>query len=708
MAERENRRKGRLAKALLSVISSALLVLPAPALAQEVAKAVPAVAPPAGNGAGGGAALAPLSPVAGLPASAGSPLVALAASPWNSAAPAATRLEAAPLLAPAAAVAAPGPRAAAKLAPVSAPDARAAQGPAAAADGAARVESGADAAPDSKLLQGAARVAAGLASDKTDPAELPPPADAIDSLAQASLEIDPARPSLASPADWRDETLYSVFLDRFNKSAGGKSYGDPKNGLTRHGGDIRGVTEKLDYIKASGVTTILLSPVTMTVPEAYHGYAPVHFLAVDPHLGTMADLKELVAQAHARGLRVVLDWVLNHSGPVFEYADGKTQWTGDGTAGPIEWTRTLKPVEFTQDDFTRQRVITNWNDPAQVTKADFAPNYRHFATDRPQTQDKLIHLAQWWIKETGVDGLRLDAVRHLAPGFLPRFSREIRAYTAKLGKKNFLLLGENSTGVDGEMKPYLEGGSLDTLYHYPAFRRENTALHGKAPTRVLENSQHESRSALGPASSRLVRFIDLHDTYRFLLSDTPIELLKTALAFVMTAAGIPIIYYGTEQAFRQLHGRLAPESGDLAADPQNREDMFGEGQYKSASSAGDKFDEGSASFKFLRALADLRKAYPALTRGEQYERWSDPNGPGIYAFSRIHEKQEVLVVLNTSGEPRSATMWVDPGLTSGAILEDAMNPDYRVASYAADGGEKVSVAIPPYGVRVLVRPAPAR
>ena len=310
------------------------------------------------------------------------------------------------------------------------------------------------------------------------------------------------------------------------------------------------------------------------------------------------------------------------------------------------------------------------------------------------------------MKETDIDGFRLDAVRHVAPGFLPLFSKRIHEYAAKLGKTNFMMLGENSTGIDAEMKPYLEDGSLSTLYNYPAFRRENVALHGAGPTRVLEGSRAASRDGLGGAADRLVRFIDLHDTYRFLLSDTPGGLLKSALAYLMLSAGIPLVYYGTEQAFRQLNGRLTPEGGDLPADPQNREDMFADGQYKSGSSAGDKFDASSPAFRFLRALAGLRRALPALRRGEQYARYSDPDGAGVYAFSRIHEGQEVLVVLNTSGSSRSADMWVDAGITpAGTMLTDALSPGYRTRATSRHGGSRVAVDVPAYGVRVLVRPA---
>jgi glycosidase len=705
--------KRLLKRRLASLLAAALIAAswPAtPALAQEVAPAAAraAEAGAAVPAAAGASALAPLALT--IPSAADAP----APSPWN---PAGPTVLSAPAAAPAQAPAAPA-IGAASMPPVegaaSKPPVEGAASRPPAGASASRPAVGAASRPelDGSASRPAARAAAlarriadrlSWKDVEKDPGFLPPPADALDSLEQANLDVDPSRDYRASPEDWRDELIYSVFLDRFSRGAPDKTFGDPESGVSRQGGNLRGVIDRLDYIKGTGATTILLSPVTMTTPQTYHGYAPVHFLAVDPYLGTMADFKELVARAHAKGLRVVLDWVINHAGPVFEYADGKTQWTGDDEPGPVEWTYPLRPVELTADDFTRERVITNWNDPDQVIHGDFPPNYRHLATNRPETQEKLIRIAEWWMKESDIDGFRLDAVRHVDPSYLPRFSKEIRAYAARLGKKNFLLLGEDSTGIDAELKPYLANGSLDTLYDYPALRRVNYALHGDAPTRDLENSLRTSESALGPAADRLVRFIDLHDVYRFLLAGTPEALLKPAFAYLLASAGIPLVYYGTEQAFRQRRGRLAPEGGDLPADPDNRQDMFA-GAFRPGVPAGNSFDENSSGYKFLRALADLRAAYPALRRGAQYARWSDPSGPGIYAFSRILDGQEVLVVLNTSAEARSADMWVDSGATpAGTELEDALDPGYRLAARAEDGGSKAEVSVPPHGVRILVR-----
>lgn len=555
-----------------------------------------------------------------------------------------------------------------------------------------------------------ARLAAPFADKPVDPAigtEPEFPADAPKSLAETSLAIDPARKYTASPEDWRDEVMYSVFLDRFARGPDAKPMGDPKSGNTRHGGDLRGLISKLDYIQGSGVTTIVLNPVVLGIPEAYHGYAPLHLLAVDPQLGTMADFKELVQKAHQRGLKVVFDLLINHVGPVFEYKDG-SGWRGlDQPPKEIGvWNHKLFPTEMTApENFTRHGVIENWSDDEQATNGDFPPNYRHWASEKPEVQAKLIHMANWWLKETDIDGFRIDAIRHINPAFRVRFTKEVRAYAAKLGKKNLFILGENSTGVDEEVARDLNEAGIDSAYAYPEYRRLNWALHGQAPTRVIEDSLKRAVSVLGGSVSRLLRFLDLHDTYRFLRNGEPVSILKMAMAFLMFSTGIPLIYYGTEQAFAQMTGRLDPEGPQFPADPENRPDMFPEGQYKFPSSQGDKFDTGAPTYLWLKQLADLRRAHPALSRGEQYVRWSDQNGPGIYAFSRIYKGEEVLVVVNTAAEARSADMWVDGNLTpAGAELEDAINPGNKAKTYAPqEGGSKVWAQVPPHGVRVFVR-----
>jgi alpha-amylase len=529
---------------------------------------------------------------------------------------------------------------------------------------------------------------------------------APESLAELDLAIDPSRKYFASPEDWRDESVYFVFLDRFARAEGYKTHGDQKDGVSRHGGNIRGVTEKMDYLAASGVSTILISPVVTNLPDSYHGYAPIHMLQVDPHLGTMEDYKEMVREAHKRGIRVVMDWVTNHSGPIFEYKDG-SKFKPEGEPKEIgERTAPFFPKELaTDDNFTRRGVIDNWNDHKQATEGDFPPNYRHFAGDNPATQDRLVKILQWWMKETDIDGVRLDAVKHFAPGLFPRLRAEIRARAAELGKKNFLVIPENSSGVDAEVGEFMTEAGSDAAYNYPAYRRENYALHGKAPTTQLEESTRKSVEVLGPKASYLLRFIDNQDTYRFLRGGEPLSILKMAMAYLFSSIGIPMVYYGTEQAFTQMVDRLDPEGPMLPADPRNREDMFAGGLFKSKSSEGDKFDPASEMFRWLAKLSSIRKAHSPLRRGEQYFRYSEPSGPGVSAFSRIHDGKEVLFVMNTASEPRSADMWVDGGITpAGVALVDELDASYTVTTHAPqEGGSRVTVTVPPHGVRVLVK-----
>ncbi len=536
---------------------------------------------------------------------------------------------------------------------------------------------------------------------------------APETLADAPIAALPKREYTPSPEDWRDELLHFMLLDRFARGGSVRTHGDVETGGSRHGGNLRGVIDQLDYLKNSGVTTLLLSPVTQNQAESYHGYAPVHLLAIDPHLGTMEDFKELVNEAHKRGLKVVLDWVLNHSGPVFEYKEG-SQWRGlEGQPKEIgEWTETLLPNDLKDPKhFTRRGVIDNWSDGKQAVNGDFPPNYRHYASDKKETADALIHIAKWWIQETDIDGFRVDAVRHVAPGFVPVFSKAVKEYAASLGKKNFFLVGENSTGIDGDLIPHLTTDGLDSAFSYPAYRRETYALHGKAATRVLEDSMHSTNRALGPLADKLLRFIDNHDVYRFLRLGEPEAQLRVALAYLLFSIGIPMTYYGTEQGFRQDTERLDPEGPEHPADPRNREDQFADGKFKSDSSAGDKFDQGSTVYQWLAKLAGVRKEYAALRRGEQWVRWSDSTGTGLFAFSRIHDGKEIVVAMNFSGDDKQATMWVDAKLSpGGSKLTDALDSSYSATTFLPNGmvsgmGSQLTVSVPPRGVRVLVRDA---
>src|SRR5262245_34540021 len=154
-------------------------------------------------------------------------------------------------------------------------------------------------------------------------------------LQAESLKQIPDRPKPwhvhPSPADWRDHSIYFVMTDRFcdgdpsNNRAGHHGY-DPANGLAAHGGDCRGLASKLDYIKGLGATTLWITPIVQNF-EGYHGYHACHWLAVEPRLGGLDDLRQLVAEAHKRGMYVVIDVVVNHGADLRYPVDGSTKYT---------------------------------------------------------------------------------------------------------------------------------------------------------------------------------------------------------------------------------------------------------------------------------------------------------------------------------------------------------------------------------------------
>jgi glycosidase len=535
--------------------------------------------------------------------------------------------------------------------------------------------------------------------------EIPIVEDAApDRIADTTLLPDSGRSYYPSPQDWRDEVLYSIMIDRFQPGPDRFTLGDPTVGGTVHGGDLRGITSRLGYLSELGVSTILLTPVSMSPPNNYHGYAPIHLMAVDPRFGRLADLVELVDQAHRRGIRVILDVVINHTGPVFDYADGHSGWKGADAPAPIaERTIDVRPTELADPvHFSRRGVIEDFKDEAQASLGDFPPAYRRIATENACTGELLKHIVCWWIKETDADGMRVDAVRHIAPDFIRSLVSTVKSYAASLGKQNFLVIGEYSSTADGPIAECFALG-LGSAFNYPEYRRQSWALHGKAPTRALQTSFATACAAIGPDLARTVRFIDNHDVYRFLRDGEPAGRLSVAMAFLLFSLGIPMIYYGTEQGFRQATNRLDRECSAEPADPRNREDMFAEGLFVSASSAGDKFDSASRVFRWTRRLVDIRRQIPALRRGGQVVRWSDPDGPGLYAFSRTHDDQEVLVVLNTDEQTRRADIPIGSGLAGQKEpLRDLIDAAYLIEPPMATGsGGELPVTVPPFGVRVL-------
>lgn len=571
-----------------------------------------------------------------------------------------------------------------------------------------------------------------------------------------------------SPSTWEDEVLYFLMLDRFSDGKESGGFGDvagrpvsgPDGGRTTAlfdlgtdagnaprtvwfdagkgwcGGTIAGLRDKIGYLRRLGVTAIWVSPVfrQVTGSSDYHGYGIQNFLDVDPHFGTRDELREFVAAAHAAGIRVILDIILNHAGDVFAYRDNQPyayyqgrQWpvdgfrahSGDGGSIPFDsagrqccdgiWPDGAVWPEELQDEatWTRRGEIRNWDAFPEYLGGDFCSlkdmhlgdgledpflswdlERRIKAFTPSPVLDHLIKIYRFWIAFADIDGFRLDTVKHMEPGAVRYFVTAIHEFAQSLGKENFPVIGEitggranaidilNTTGLDAAL-------GIDDLPDKLEFLVKGRRSPGNPDTEAQEgyfdlfrNSLLDGKSSHQWYSKHIVTMIDDHDQvgvqhkFRF-CGDAPESwlLLKAALGLNLATAGIPCIYYGTEQAFNGADHR---SDDDSYSDVFLRECMFG-GSFGSLQSRDRHFfNEEHEVYRFVRDFNAFRKEEIALKRGRQYLRQQSVTGDEgsffypqplngqllwVVAWSRIFAESECLCAINTSLE-HDLSVWV--------------------------------------------------
>ncbi len=546
-----------------------------------------------------------------------------------------------------------------------------------------------------------------------------------------------------SPEDWRDHWVYFLMVDRFNNPQAAPRFlpYDGPQGVFQ-GGTFDGVREKLDYLRQLGVGAIWLSPVLKNCqysPFTYHGYGIQDYLGVEPRFASdpvaaranrdlaEEELRALVDEAHARGMYVIFDVVLNHAGDVFEYVldDGSRvpeadwrdlpytiNWRDENGRGRREWTTppddpppdaAIWPNELQRNELFRRRGRGG------EAGGDFA-SLKELATDFSETDAEqgfhftvrniLIRAYQYVIAKFDVDGVRIDTLKYVEPGFAQVFGNAMREYALSIGKKNFFTFGEvydneeqiarfigRHASEEGDMV------GVDAALDFPLFFRLPAAAKGQlAPAEVIamfENRKQIERDVIsshGEASRFFVTFLDNHDQksrFYFSQPEDPMRFadqLTLGIGCLFALQGIPCLYYGTEQG---LHG-----SG--SEDAAVREALWGKP---------DAFDRVNPFYAVIERLARVRATQPALRYGRQYFRPISGDGvhfgistlaPGVLAFSRILNDQELVVVANTNTQA---------GWTGEVIVDLALNPagsKYRSVftnKTAAHGGEEA--AAPP-------------
>lgn len=362
------------------------------------------------------------------------------------------------------------------------------------------------------------------------------------------LEFIPSTPLHPSPLDWRDQFIYFLLVDRFdNNAAAIPSYApditvtgrDPAQGAVFQGGNLKGITRRLAYIQGLGCNTLWLSPIfknRQDQADSYHGYGIQNFLDIDPRFGTLEDLRELVAAAHARGIYVIQDSILNHTGDVWSYPGGHRYFYSEGQrfdfgawreADPtpgLQQNDGIWPVELQHaENFKRMGEIRDWQNLQEAHDGDFL-SLKELDLGRPQVLDTLIKAYKYWIKQVDIDGFRIDTVKHMETSATAIFCNAIREYAQRVGKHNFFLFGE-IVADDALIQQYIGRNSriqdsserfpsLDAALDFPLYFNLEEVIKGERNPAALRQRYDAFRDHYtdhGAAGRYFVTFVDNHD-----------------------------------------------------------------------------------------------------------------------------------------------------------------------------------------------------
>ena len=587
----------------------------------------------------------------------------------------------------------------------------------------------------------------------------------------ARADTPPAPPSDAklakSPArhDLTREQFYFVLPDRFANGDTGNDRGgltgsrlstgyDPTDKGFYQGGDLKGLTKNLDYIKGLGTTAIWMAPIFKNQPvqgtgdnasAGYHGYWITDFTQVDPHFGTNQDLENLIDKAHAKGMKVFFDVITNHTADVVDYQEKSYEYLSKGAFPYL--TKDGEPFDdadyadgssgFPRVDsgsFPRTPVVPgakkrvkvpSWlNDPAMYhnrgdsTFAGESSEYGDFSglddlwTERPEVVDGMEKIYQRWVRDFDIDGFRIDTVKHVNMEFWTQWATALDAYAAKKGRDDFFMFGEVYSSDTNITAPYVTRGRLDATLDFPFQEAARQyASQGGSARKLASVFGDDHKYTTDKANAyEQVTFLGNHDMGRigtFLTQDNPkasdAELLKKdmlANELMFLSRGNPVVYYGDEQGFTGAGGDkdarqtlFASRTADYLDD-----DLIGTDR----THAEDVYDTKAPLYRQISALAELRKAHPALTDGIQQERYAS-DGAGVYAFSRTGTEKdttEYVVAFNNADEAAKATF------ATGSARMTYKGLYGTDATVTSDAGKKITVTVPAGSAIVLKASGP--
>ncbi len=444
------------------------------------------------------------------------------------------------------------------------------------------------------------------------------------------------------------DVMYLIMPDRFSNGNPGNDF--PEGALEkpdreapfgRHGGDLAGIENHLDYIRDLGVTAIWLNPVIANnqTQSSYHGYSFTDFYKIDTRLGTLQEYKRLIEKCHQNGLKMVQDMVANHIG------------TG-------HWWMSDMPAEDWVHPAGNPLVRTNFKIET-VVDPNASPKEREifekgwFDVSMPDLNQTNLFVAKyliqntiWWICETGIDGIRMDTYPYNDKEYMARWCREVlREFPA------FGITGEIWVDQPAVCAYFTEGGlvrdgykgTLPSSTDFPLYFALSKGLSEEGGWEAGLNRVYValSQDFLYKDAAKNVTFIDNHDLSRFITTQKGnVAKLKQGLAMLLTIRGIPQLYYGAEILM----------AGDGASHPDVRKDFPGgwPGDSLNLFSESGRRENVDSVFRYFQHLLKWRKTSQAVHKGSFRQFIPVDNQ---YAYLRKYQNEMVLVVVNGNDKP---------------------------------------------------------
>ena len=512
------------------------------------------------------------------------------------------------------------------------------------------------------------------------------------------------------------DVFYFVMPDRFANADTSNDQGgltgdelvhgfDPTNSGFYHGGDLAGLLDKLDYLQGMGVTAIWMTPMFKNQPvqgegdnvsAAYHGYWITDFTQFDPHFGTNDELELLITEAHSRSIKIFFDIITNHTADIIDYEEGKYGYVSkedfpyrDADGNEFDDRNFINDPAFPELDAAVSFPYTPFVPDGRPTMVpellNDVPLYHNrgnstfvqenslygdfyglddIFTERHEVVDGMIDIYKDWV-DFGVDGFRIDTVKHVNAEFWMEFAPAILEHAHSIGNDDFFFFGEVYSGNPELLSFYSTRAYMPaTLDFHFQEAVDSYVLGGTSDN--LQNLFNDDDYYIDANSNAymLPTFVGNHDMGRigyFIqsagITDDAEMLARSKLAHAMMyfARGIPVIYYGDEQGFIGTGGDKAARQDMFASQVTNyiAEDMIG----TDANPGDDNFDNTHPLYTAYAEYADIYQTYPALQYGAQIHRYS-VDAEGIYAFSRIDrdEQIEYIVAFNNADEQQTVML----------------------------------------------------